>query len=154
MCFYFLSFSYIILLYTGFVTIYLWHTMYLFSYIWWCILFFTYLLMCCFFSLFIHMFIYVCNLYFCFKLWSIDEFCLKCFRKTGCENQPCYEFSSCKVFQKFMLGLNLFWIQQVFMSLVIYDFSHDSFVCCGFVTDCQRGRLLGHMWELLDTYAM
>ena len=21
-----------------------------------------------------------------------------------------------------------------------------SFVCCGFVMDCQRGRLLGHMW--------
>ena len=28
--------------------------------------FFTYLSMCCFFSLFIHMFLYVCNPYFCF----------------------------------------------------------------------------------------
>ena len=27
-----------------------------------------------------------------------------------------------------------------------------SFVCCGFVTDCQRGRLLGHMCIMLGTY--
>ena len=27
-----------------------------------------------------------------------------------------------------------------------------SFVCCGFVTDCQMGRLLGHIWIMLGTY--
>ena len=59
-------------------------------------------------SLFIHMFLYVCNLYFCFTLRCLDEFCLKCFRKIGCENLPCHELSSCKVFQEFMLGLDLF----------------------------------------------
>ena len=32
----------------------------------------------------------------------------KCFRKTGCESFPCHELSSCKVFQDFMLGLDLF----------------------------------------------
>ena len=37
----------------------------------------------------------------------------------------------------------VFVIQQVIMSLVIQDFSHDSFVCYGFVTNCQRMRLLG-----------
>ena len=42
----------------------------------WCMLFFTYLSMCCFFSLFIHMFLYVCNLYFYFTLRCLDEFCL------------------------------------------------------------------------------
>ena len=36
------------------------------------------------------------------------------------------------------------------MSLVIYDFSHTSFVYCGFVADFQRERLLGHMWNLLE----
>ena len=30
-----------------------------------------------------------------------------------------------------------------------------SFVCCGFVTDCQRGRLLGHLcFSCYRTYAM
>ena len=32
----------------------------------------------------------------------------KCFRKTGCESLPCLELSSCKVFQEFVLGLDLF----------------------------------------------
>ena len=27
-----------------------------------------------------------------------------------------------------------------------------SFVCCGFVTDCQRGRLLGYMRIMLRIY--
>ena len=68
---------------------------------------FKYLSMCYFFSLFIHIFlIYVCNLYFCFTLRYLDEFCLKCFRKTGCKNLSCHELSSCKVFQKFVLGLD------------------------------------------------
>ena len=40
--------------------------------------------------------------------------------------------------------------QQVIISLVIYDFSHISFVCCGSVMDCQMGRLVGHMWNLLE----
>ena len=53
-----------------------------------------------------------------------------------------------------MLGLDFFVFQQVVMSLVIEDFSHDSFLCCGFVTDCQMERLLGHIWELLETYVM
>ena len=73
-------------------------------------LFFTYLSMYCFFSLFIHMFLYVCNLYFCFTLSCLDEFCLKCFRKIDCENLSCHELSSCKVFQEFMLGLDFFCI--------------------------------------------
>ena len=40
--------------------------------------------------------------------------------------------------------------QQVIMSLVIYDFFHTLFVCCGFVMDCQKGRLLGYIWNLLE----
>ena len=68
--FLFSLFSYSILLYTGLVTIYLWHTLYLFLiyiYIYiWCMLVFNYLSICCFFSLFIQMFLYVCNPLFLF----------------------------------------------------------------------------------------
>ena len=114
MSFLFFLFSYIILLYTGLVTIYLWHTLYLFSYIYiyicWCMFFFTYLSMCCFLSLFIHIFLYVCNLYFCFTLRCLDEFCLKSFKKTSCENLPCHELSSCKVFLEFVLGLDFIFL--------------------------------------------
>ena len=84
-------------------------------------------------------------LYFCFTLRCLDEFYLKCFRKTGCQNLLCHELSSCKIFQEFVLGLDFIILKKVIMSLVIYDFSHTSFVCCGFVMDWQRGRLLGHM---------
>ena len=38
------------------------------------------------------------------------------------------------------------------MSWVIYNFSHVSFVCYGFVTDYQRGRLLGHVFHMLGAY--
>ena len=73
-------------------------------------LFVTYLSMCCFFSIFIHMFLYVSNLYFCFTLRCLDEFCLKCFRMIGCENLPCHELSSCKIFQEFVLGFDLLYL--------------------------------------------
>ena len=36
----------------------------------------------------------------------------KCFRKIGCENLPCHELSSYKVFQEFVLGLDFLVIQQ------------------------------------------
>ena len=63
--------------------------------------------MCYLFSLFIHMFLimYVI-LYFYFTLRCLDEFCLKCFRKIGCQNLSCHELSSYKVFQEFVLGLD------------------------------------------------
>ena len=32
----------------------------------------------------------------------------KCFRKTGCESLSCHELSSCKVFQEFVIGIDLF----------------------------------------------
>ena len=68
---------------------------------------FKYLSMCYFFSLFIHIFlIYVCNLYFCFTLRYLDEFCLKCFRNTGFQSLSFHDLSSYKVFQEFVLGLD------------------------------------------------
>ena len=78
---------------------------YLYIYIYMMYVFFTYLYMCCFFFIFIHMFsLLYAIFYFCFTLRSRDEFCLKCFRNTGCQSLSCYGFSSCKVFQEFVLG--------------------------------------------------
>ena len=57
------------------------------------------------------------SLYTCFFLYTIFIFVshmmpwwvlFKCFRKTGCESLSCHELSSCKVFQEFMLRLDLF----------------------------------------------
>ena len=97
----------------------------------------------------------VCNLlYFCFTLRCHNEFCLKCFRNTGCQSLSCHELFSCKVFQEFVLGLDFIvfnkwvWVEW-FMTFLIW-----SFVCCGFFTDCQNGRLLGHMWIMLGTYVI
>ena len=88
---------------------------------------------CCFFSLFIHMFLIMYAIfYFYFTLRRFDEFCLKCFRKTGYQNLSCHELASYKVFQEFVLELDF----------IVFNNSHTSFVCCGFVKDCQMGRLL------------
>ena len=59
------------------------------------------------------------SLYTCFFMYAIFIsvshmmpwwVLFKCFRKTGCESLSCHEFSSCKFFQEFMLGLDLFCI--------------------------------------------
>ena len=84
------------------------HTLYsIFHIWWWCIFFFTYLYMCCLFSIFIHMFLYVCNLNFCSHMmpwWVL----FMCFRKTCCESLFCHELFSCKVFQEFVVRIDLF----------------------------------------------
>ena len=97
----------------------------------------------------------VCNLlYFCFTLRYRDKFCLKCFRNIGCQSLSCHEIFSYKVFQEFVFGLDFIvfnkwaWVEWFMTSLIC------SFVCYGFVTDCQRRRLLGHMWIKLGTYVI
>ena len=89
---------------------------------------FTYLSMCCFFSPFIHMFLILLYaiFYFCFTLRYLDEFCLKCFRKTSCQNLSCHELSSCKFFQEFMLWLDFIvfnkwvWVEWFMTSLIFH----------------------------------
>ena len=39
-----------------------------------------------FLSLYICFLLFVCNLLFCFTQKCLDEFCLKCFRNTGCQS--------------------------------------------------------------------
>ena len=81
-------------------------------------------------------------LYFCFTLRCHDEFCVKCFKNTGCQSL----FAINSLLAKFFKSLcydRFYCIQQVSMSFMTSLIC--SFVCCDFVMDCQRGRLLGHM---------
>ena len=60
----------------------------------------------------------------------------KCFRKTSYESLSCHELSSCKVFQEFMLGLDL--LCNTTSGYELSDLKLLSwffFFCCGFVTD-------------------
>ena len=65
--------------------------------------------------------------YFCFTLRCRDEFCLKCFRNTGCQSLLAMNSLLAKLFKS--LCYNRFYcIQQASMSWMIYDFSHI-FIC-------------------------
>ena len=99
------SFSF---LYTGLVTI--------FTYI---ILIFDiyYICWCTFSSLIFTCVVSSLSLYACFFIYAIFIFVshmmhwwvlFKCFRKTGCETLSCRELFSCKVFQEFVVGIDLF----------------------------------------------
>ena len=106
MYFLFFLFSYS-LLYTGFVTIY-WHTLYFIFIYMMMHVFFLHLPLHVLFLFFLYTNISLCmHSLFLFHTWGLDEFLFKCFKKTGCESLPCHELSSCKVFQEFMLGLDL-----------------------------------------------
>ena len=83
--------------------------------------------------------------YFCFTLRCLDEFCLKCFRNTSCQSLLAINFLLAKLFKSlfridFIVFNKWIWIEWFITSLIC------SFVCCSFITFCQRGRLLGHMW--------
>ena len=123
-----------------------WHTLYLSS-LYVDICFFHLPLHVLFiFSLYAHAFYYLYAIYyFCFTQRCLDEFCLKCFRNTGWQsllaiNSLLTKFSRVCVRIDFIVFNKWIWIKWFMTSLIC------SFVCCGFVTDCQRGRLSGHMW--------
>ena len=93
------------------------------------VIIFTYLSICCFLSLFVHMFLIIHAIfYFCFTLRCLDKFCLKRFRKTGCQILSCHELSSCKIFQEFVLELDFIvfkkwlWVEWFMTSLIPYLF--------------------------------
>ena len=76
---------------------------------------YIYVDVCCFSSIFLCIvsslslntcFFMYAIVYFFFTLRFLNEFCLKCFRKTGFENLPCQELFSCKIFQEFVLRLD------------------------------------------------
>ena len=109
--------------------------------------------MCCFFSFFIHMFLIMFAIYyFCFTLRFLDEFCLKCFRNTGCQSLSCHRLSSYKVFQEFLL-CRFYCIQQVNMSWVIYDFSYMFICLLWFCHRLPNGEIVRtYVIHLLETY--
>ena len=123
-----------------------WHTLYLFSLyvdVW---SFHLSLHVLFLFFLYTHGSYYLYTIYyFYFTQRCLDKFCLKFFRNTSCQSLLAINSFLAKFFKSLCYD-RFYCIQQVNMSWVIYDFSHISFVCCGFVTGCQRGRLLGHMW--------
>ena len=85
------------------------------------------------FSLYAHAsYILYTIFYFRFTLRCHDEFCLKCFRNTGCQSLLTINSLLAKFFKSL-------WVEWFMTSIIC------SFVCCGFVTDYQRERLLGHM---------
>ena len=150
---YVLFFSFLVVT-LSFCTPVLWpldiHCTYLLIYIYDDVCLFTYLSMCCFFSHLIHMFLYVCNFLFLFHTKMPWWVLFKVFQKNRLLRSIMPWTLFLQSFSKVYVRIRFYCIQQVIMSLVIYDFSHTSFVCCGFVMDCQRERLLGHMWNLLE----
>ena len=104
----FLFFLYINFLYTSLVTIYLWNTLYFTFHIYddVCFSLPSFTSVVSFLSLYTYFFMYTIFISISHMMpwWVL----FKCFRKTSCENLPCHELSSCKVFQEIMLGLDLF----------------------------------------------
>ena len=121
------------------------YIIHIFWYIYANVCLFTYLSMCYFFSIFIHMFLYVCNLLYLFHTKMPWWVLFKVFQKDRLSKSIMPWTLFLQSFSRVCVRIRFDCIQQVIMNLVIYDFSYTSFVCCGFVTNCQRGRLLGHM---------
>ena len=99
------------------------------------------------FSLYAHASYYVYAIYyFCFTQRCLDKFCLKVFQKYRLSRCTCHKLSSCKIFSRVCVRIDFIvfnkwiWVEWFLSSLKC------SFICCGFVMDYQRGRLLGHMW--------
>ena len=120
-------------------------------YIWWCVLSFHLSFHVFFLSLSSYTcFFIVCNLlYLChtkMPWWVL----FKVFQKDRLSKSIMPWTLLLQSFSRVCIWIWFYCTQQVIMSLVIYDFSHTSFVYCGFVMDCQRERLLGHMWNLLE----
>ena len=122
------------------------HCTYICFIYYWCMFFHLSLHMLCLFFLYTHVsYILYAIFYFCFTLRCLDEFCLKCFRNTGCQSLLAInclpaKFSRVYVRIDFIVFNKWIWVEW-FMTFLIC-----SFVCCGFITDFQNGRLLGHMW--------
>ena len=86
----------------------LWHTLY-----------FIFLYMMMIFVHFLHLSLRMLFLFYlntCFFMYTIFIsishiipwwVLFKCFRKTGCESLSCHKLSSCKVFQEFVVGIDL-----------------------------------------------
>ena len=141
----FFSFFYIYLMYIGLMTI--WYTLYLYLGLY-MLMYVIHLSLHVLFlsSLYAHAsYILYAIFYFCFTLRCHDEFCLKCFRNTGCQSLLAINSLLAKIFKSLCYD-RFYCIQQVNMSWVIYDFSHMFICLLWFCHGLPKGRLLGHMW--------
>ena len=82
--------------------------------------------------------------YFCFTQRCLDEFCLKYFRNTDCQSLLAINSLLAKFFKSLCYD-RFYYIQQVNMSLVIYDFSHIFICLLWFCHGLPNGRLSRHM---------
>ena len=117
---------------------------------------FTYPFMCCLFSFFIHMLlIYLYAIYyFYFTQRCIDEFCLKCFKNTGCQSLLAINSLLAKFFKSLCYD-RFYCIQQVNMSWVIYDFSHMFICLLWFCHGLPKGEIVRiYVFHMLRTYVI
>ena len=137
------SFSF---LYTGLVTIFTYivliFNMYIYIYIWddVCLL---HLSLHVLFLLYLYTHVSLCTQsLFPFHTWYLDEFCLSVSEKKSCESLSCRELFSCKVFQEFVVVIDLFCNTTSGYELSNLRLLSWLVFCCSFVTDFQMGRLL------------
>ena len=119
----------------------------------WCSYHFTSLHVLFLFSV-IHMFLIVWNLLFLFHTKMPWWVLFKMFQKYRLSKSSMpwtlflQSFLRVCVRIDFIVFNKWVWVKWFMTSLIC------SFVCSSFVTDYQMGRLLGHMWILLETYVM
>ena len=107
-----------------------------------------------FFFLYTHDSYYLYAIYYFFHTKMPWWVLFKVFQKYRLSKSICHKLSSYKVFQEciridFIVFNKWMWVEWFMASLIC------SFVSCGFVTDCQRGRLLGHIcFSCYRTYVM
>ena len=104
---------------------------------------FIYLYTCCFvFFLYAQVsYLMYAILYFYFTLKCLDEFCLKCFRNTGCQSLLAINSLLAKFFKSLCYD-RFYCIQQVSISWVIYGFSHMFIYLLWFCHGLSKGEIV------------
>ena len=131
------------------------HTLYLFSLLYcWCMFFFHLPFHVLFlFSLCTHASDYLYAIYYFYLTQRcLDEFCLKCFRNTSCQSLLAINSLLAKFFKSLCYD-RFYWIQQVSMSWVIYDFSYMFICLLWFCHGLPNGEIVRtYVIHLLGTY--
>ena len=130
-------------MYHGLVTTVITYIVFFFWYIWDDVCFLHLCLTCVvsFLSLYTCLFLYTTCL--CFTLDALMNL-VYVFHLKQVASLSCHDLSSCKVFQEFVLGLDLCFLNY---GIVVLNFSYNCFLW--FVTDCQRRRLLGSYFVVI-----
>ena len=105
------------------------------------------------FSLYTHASYYLYAIYyFCLTQRFLDEFCVKCFRNTGCQSLLTINSFLAKFFKSLYYD-RFYCIQQVNMSWVIYNFSHMFIYLLWFCHGLPKGEIIRtYVIHLLETY--